>query len=52
VYFTIGLCAVDGSDIDMQLIAVPLIVTVIKQLEVIGGGRGPLWNIPTVACLA
>jgi hypothetical protein len=52
MYFTIGLCAVDCSDIDMQLIAVPLILTVLKQLEVMGGGRGPLWNIPRVACLA
>lgn len=42
---------VDDSDIDIQLIAVPLIVTVLKLLEVMGGGRGPLWNIiPTVAC--
>jgi hypothetical protein len=42
---------VDGSDIDIQLIAVPLIVTVLKLLEVMGGGRGLLWNIvPTVAC--
>jgi hypothetical protein len=42
---------VDDSNIDIQLIAVPLIVTVLKLLEVMGVGRGLLWNIiPTVAC--
>jgi hypothetical protein len=52
-YFTKGLCAAVVSDIDIQLIAVPLIVTVLKLLEVMACGRGPLWNIiPTVACVA
>lgn len=43
--------AADDSDIDIHLIAVPLIVTVLKLFEVMRGGRGPLWNIiSTVAC--
>lgn len=47
----IVLCAVDDSDIDIKLIAVPLLLKVLKLLEMMGGGRGPLWNIiPTVAC--